>query len=50
MELSYDQTLESTDFLGNNYEKIIEAFNHSISEKYMLSLEKTYFNCTKFLP
>lgn len=47
-EVSYDQILECIDFLGSNYEKIIEAFNRYVFNKYTLSSEKTYFDCTNF--
>ena len=47
-DISYDQILECIDFLGNNYEKIIEAFNYSVFEKYTISPDKTYFDCTNF--
>ncbi len=47
-ELSYDQILDGVEYMGNEYEKIIEIFNHQVSLKYPLDTSTTYFDCTNF--
>jgi transposase len=34
--------------MGNEYEKIIEIFNHQVNIKYPLDTSTTYFDCTNF--
>lgn len=46
--LSYDQILDGVEYMGNEYEKIIEIFNHQINLKYPLNTSTTYFDCTNF--
>ena len=46
--LTYDQILDGIEFMGNEYEKIIEIFNHQVSRKYPLDASTTYFDCTNF--
>jgi transposase len=43
--LSYDQILDGVEYMGNEYEKIIEIFNHQVNLKYHFD---TYFDCTNF--
>ena len=45
---SYDQILETVRFLGEDYQKYIELFNHQISALYGRHTEKTYFDCTTY--
>ena len=45
---SYDQILDGIEYMGNEYEKIIEIFNHQVNLKYPLDTSKTYFDCTNF--
>ena len=45
---SYDQILECLDFIGNNYEKIIEFTNVAVKNKYEILTDKVYFDCTNF--
>ncbi len=47
-DLSYDQILDGVEYMGNEYEKIIEIFNHQVSLKYPLDTSTTYFDCTNF--
>lgn len=47
-KLSYEQILDGVEYLGNEYEKIIEIFNHQVGIKYSLDTSKTYFDCTNF--
>ena len=46
--LTYDQILDGVEYMGHEYEKIIEIFNHQISHKYPLDTSTTYFDCTNF--
>lgn len=46
--LSYDQILDGVEYMGHEYEKIIEIFNHQISLKYPLDVSTAYFDCTNF--
>lgn len=46
--LSYDQILDGVEYIGNEYEKIIEIFNHQVSRKFSLDTSTTYFDCTNF--
>lgn len=46
--LSYNQILDGIEYLGNEYEKIIEIFNHQVNLKYPMNTSKTYFDCTNF--
>ena len=46
--LSYDQILEGVEYMGNEYEKMIEIFNHQVNLKYPLDTSTTYFDCTNF--
>jgi hypothetical protein len=46
--LSYDQILDGVKYMGNEYEKIIEIFNHQVNLKYPLDTSTTYFDCTNF--
>lgn len=47
-KLSYDQILDGVEYMGNEYEKIIEIFNHQVNLKYPIDTSKTYFDCTNF--
>ena len=46
--LSYDQILDGVEYMGNEYEKIIEIFNHQVNLKYHFDTSTTYFDCTNF--
>ena len=45
---SLDQLYSGLEYLGTEYEKIIEIFNHQIQQKYTLNTSHTYFDCTNF--
>ncbi|MDO4557153.1 MAG: IS1634 family transposase [Lachnospiraceae bacterium] len=45
---SYDQLLDGIEYIGQEYEKIIEIFNHQINRKYPINTATTYFDCTNF--
>lgn len=47
-KLSYDQILDAIEYIGNEYEKIVEIFNHQVRLKYGLDTSTTYFDCTNF--
>ncbi len=47
-DLSLNQIYSGLNFLGKEYEKIIEIFNHSLRQIYSLNTEKTFFDCTNF--
>lgn len=47
-DASYDQILSCCDFVGSNYEKIIEIFTAMVQKKYGTKTEHTYFDCTNF--
>ena len=46
--LSYDQVLGGIEYLGQEYEKVIEIFNHQVQQKYPFATSTTYFDCTNF--
>ena len=45
---SYDQVLNGVEFLGSEYEKVIEIFNHQINALYPFDTSTTYFDGTNF--
>ena len=45
---SLDQLYSGLEYIGSEYEKIIEIFNHQIRQKYQLDTSHTYFDCTNF--
>ena len=45
---SLDQIYEACEFFGEEYERIIEVFNHHIMKKYGRKTDKVYFDCTNF--
>ncbi len=47
-DLSYNQILDGIEYIGSEYEKIIEIFNHQINLKYPFDTSTTYFDCTNF--
>ncbi len=47
-DLSLNQIYSGLNFLGKEYEKVIEIFNHSLRQVYSLNTEKTFFDCTNF--
>lgn len=48
VEISIDQLYTSLDFFGNEYEKIIEAYNDAIDRKYPFQMDQSYFDGTNF--
>lgn len=45
---SYDQILSCCEFIGSNYEKIIEIFTAMVQKKHGIETSHTYFDCTNF--
>lgn len=45
---SLDQLYSGLDYIGNEYEKIIEIYNHQINALYPFDTSHTYFDCTNF--
>lgn len=45
---SEDQMYDALNYIGSEYEKVIEIYNHQINETYRLDLSVTYFDCTNF--
>lgn len=45
---SLDQLYAGLEYIGSEYEKIIEIYNHQISHKYKFNTSHTYFDCTNF--
>jgi len=47
-DFSYGQVLDGVEFIGSEYEKIIEIFNHQLNLKYPPDTTTTYFDGTNF--
>ncbi len=47
-EFSLDQLYSGLAYIGSEYEKIVEIYNHLISRKYRIDTSHTYFDCTNF--
>lgn len=45
---SLDQLYSGLEYIGNEYEKIIEIYNHQINALYPSDTSHTYFDCTNF--
>ncbi len=45
---SYDQILEGCEFVGSQYEKIIELMTYAIQKEYGIDTSKTFFDATNF--
>ena len=45
---SLDQLYSGLGYIGSEYEKVIEIYNHQISRKYPFDTSHTYFDCTNF--
>lgn len=46
--LSLDQLYDGMGFLGAEYPKVIEAYNHAIADVWPRETSRTYFDCTNF--
>lgn len=47
-DFSLDQLYSGLEYIGSEYEKVIEIFNHQVSQKYKFHTSHTYFDCTNF--
>ena len=47
-DFSLDQIYDGLEYIGSEYEKVIEIFNHQVSQKYPFDTSHTYFDCTNF--
>lgn len=47
-DFSLDQLYSGLEYIGSEYEKVIEIYNHQIASKYHLDTSHTYFDCTNF--
>ena len=47
-DFSLDQLYDGLEYIGSEYEKVIEIFNHQVSQKYKFDASHTYFDCTNF--
>lgn len=47
-DFSLDQLYSGLEYLGSEYEKVIEIYNHQINQKYKFDTAHTYFDCTNF--
>lgn len=45
---SLDQLYSGLAYIGSEYEKIIEIYNHQVSRKFPFDTSHTYFDCTNF--
>ena len=47
-DFSLNQLYSGLEYIGLEYEKIIEIYNHQIQQKYSSDTSHTYFDCTNF--
>ena len=47
-EFSLNQLYSGLEYIGSEYEKIVEIYNHQIRQKYRVDTSHTYFDCTNF--
>lgn len=47
-DFSLDQLYSGLEYIGSEYEKVIEIYNHQIRQKYGFDTSHTYFDCTNF--
>lgn len=47
-DFSLDQLYNGLEYIGSEYEKVIEIYNHQILQKYPCDTSHTYFDCTNF--
>lgn len=45
---SLNQLYDGLEYIGSEYEKIIEIYNHQIKQLYKFNTTHTYFDCTNF--
>ena len=47
-DFSLNQIYSGLEYMGSEYEKIIEIYNHQIAQHYSFDTSHTYFDCTNF--
>ena len=47
-DFSLNQLYDGLEYIGCEYEKIIEIYNHQIQQMYQFNTSHTYFDCTNF--
>ncbi len=47
-DFSLNQLYDGLEYIGSEYEKIIEIYNHQINQLYPFDTSHTYFDCTNF--
>lgn len=47
-DFSLDQLYSGLEYIGSEYEKVIEIYNHQVAQKYKFDTSHTYFDCTNF--
>ena len=47
-DFSLNQLYDGLEYMGCEYEKVIEIYNHQIQQKYGFDTAHTYFDCTNF--
>ena len=47
-DFSLNQLYSCLEYIGAEYEKIIEIYDHQVNQKYGYDLSHTYFDCTNF--
>lgn len=45
---SLDQLYSGLEYIGSEYEKLIEIYNHQVNLRYPFNTSHTYFDCTNF--
>ncbi len=45
---SLDQLYSGLEYIGSEYEKVIEIYNHQVNLRYPFDTSHTYFDCTNF--
>lgn len=45
---SLDQIYSGLEYIGSEYEKVLEIFNHQVALKYPFDTSHSYFDCTNF--
>lgn len=48
VDFSYDQLLETVEFVGSEYEKFVEIFTVATQDNFGIDTSHTYFDCTNF--
>ena len=48
MNYSYDQLLDAVEFVGSEYEKLVEIFTVATKENYGTDTSHSFFDCTNF--